>query len=833
MAALRAVSGTVTIGGEAGTAAAVAAVNAAALASELAAAFEVIPDAIVAVGADGVIRTANRCAERLFGYPPGGLSGVQLESLVPDHLRDVHAAHRVGFREDPRPRPMGSARELVGLRRDGSEFPAEISLSGVDSDEGWLAVAVVRDVSGRRLSRAASDQVELEMLEAQGLASIGSWSWDPESDTASWSLEMYRIFGREPREGPATGEAFFAFVHPADVERVKAGYAQTFGGGEGFELDYRILRRDGDERTLHARGRLDPAQAGHYTGTVQDVTGPRAVERELRRQKELLQDRDRQLREALDLARLGTWEWELSEPRARWSEQACRIFGQPEGFTPTYEEFLALIHPDDRAAVDAKVGQVAAGAESDSSCRIVLADGEVRHLHLRRFGRPDSEGHVHKIYGTVQDLTELRQAEQQVRDRERQLAAAQAVAHVGSWELDLATQRLSWSDELCRIFGRPLGHSPTFDEFQEMVHPDDRAELRERVDQAIAASPNDSQYRILLPDGEIRHVHTRRFDRTGPDGALSHLWGTTQDVTEQTERENALEQAREHAQAIITAMREGYCLTIDGKITAVNDAVCELTGFSREELIGAGLPFPFWPPDAIEHSWAVRDEIVAREGGTFELTLMRKDGTRFEAEITAQRASKPDGTMLGLVNTVRDISERKRYEAGLERLAATDSLTGLANHRTFHERLADECARAIRHGRRLSVAVFDLDQFKDINDAHGHPVGDQVLREVAERLVTLIRAGELIARVGGEEFAWLLPDADADGALAAAERARTLIAQTEIAPVGKITLSGGVCDLAHAADVRELYQRADQALYRAKRLGRDRVVRFGQPSIVP
>ena len=255
----------------------------------------------------------------------------------------------------------------------------------------------------------------------------------------------------------------------------------------------------------------------------------------------------------------------------------------------------------------------------------------------------------------------------ELEDQRRQLAEAQALAQLGSWELDLSTNRSRWSDELCRILGHPAGFAPTFEEFLAMVHPDDVAALTGRVDEAKGSLFSDSEYRILRSDGEVRHVHTRRFGRAGPDGALTHLWGTTQDVTDRRCAELEAHQAREHAEAITAAMAEGYALTIEGRIAAVNDMLCEMTGFAREELIDTTPPYLFWPPETLTETVALRDRVLESEGATFELTLMRKDGSRFEAELTARPARDPDGSVLGFVTTVRDVSDHKRHAAELDR----------------------------------------------------------------------------------------------------------------------------------------------------------------------
>ena len=161
--------------------------------------------------------------------------------------------------------------------------------------------------------------------------------------------------------------------------------------------------------------------------------------------------------------------------------------------------------------------------------------------------------------------------------------------------------------------------------------------------------------------------------------------------------------------------------------------------------------------------------------------------------------------------------------AELARLAETDPLTGLANRRAFTKRLNGEVERARRHGHLLTLVILDLDDFKGINDTYGHQVGDRVLAEVGRHLDTTSRAGELVARIGGEEFAWILPQVDASGAMAPVERARARIASIRVDGVRDITCSAGVCDLKVASDVDELQRRADRALYHAKEAGRDRV----------
>lgn len=162
----------------------------------------------------------------------------------------------------------------------------------------------------------------------------------------------------------------------------------------------------------------------------------------------------------------------------------------------------------------------------------------------------------------------------------------------------------------------------------------------------------------------------------------------------------------------------------------------------------------------------------------------------------------------------------------LAALATTDPLTGLANQRAFQERLAGECERARRHGRNLGLALIDLDGFKFVNDAHGHQAGDDVLVTVARRAASTVRAGELLARLGGDELALLLPEADAQDTYAAAERIRQLIGNEPVGPSGSVTVSVGVSDLGVGGDAEGLMRTADDALYWAKAQGRNVVAQY-------
>lgn len=181
----------------------------------------------------------------------------------------------------------------------------------------------------------------------------------------------------------------------------------------------------------------------------------------------------------------------------------------------------------------------------------------------------------------------------------------------------------------------------------------------------------------------------------------------------------------------------------------------------------------------------------------------------------------------GLVGFRFDITELKRQERELVRLAWTDSLTGAMNRHRFMELADNEIDRANRHGCKMSLLLLDADHFKLINDRHGHAAGDEVLQKLVERWKHVLRSHDVIGRIGGEEFCVLLPEIGPDGAAMAAEKLRAAIADLPFPFEGqllRVTVSIGVATLTPGDDLPELLRRADKALYRAKETGRDRII---------
>lgn len=261
----------------------------------------------------------------------------------------------------------------------------------------------------------------------------------------------------------------------------------------------------------------------------------------------------------------------------------------------------------------------------------------------------------------------------------------------------------------------------------------------------------------------------------------------------------------------------------------VNDKACSNLGYSRAELLTRRIldisaSFMDMP------SWQSHAALIRKQSRAFEAGHIRKDGSHIPVEVTASYVHFRDKNFI--VSVVRDISDRKMLEHELQRQAHSDCLTGLANRRHFIEQSEKEIARTLRYERPMSLLMLDIDHFKDINDTHGHNAGDISLQMFATHCQEALREIDIIGRVGGDEFVIILPETDVAGAHELAERlCQSIASQTMTTEKGAsigLTVSIGLTTLAVGgeANLDSLLSQADEALYRAKSFGRNRVCVF-------
>ncbi|MBT9589346.1 MAG: diguanylate cyclase [Thiobacillus sp.] len=353
-------------------------------------------------------------------------------------------------------------------------------------------------------------------------------------------------------------------------------------------------------------------------------------------------------------------------------------------------------------------------------------------------------------------------------------------------------------------------------------------------------------------DGSFYWVASTILPFVGEDGLPSRYVSVRTDITAIKEAQLVLERSRDELEQLvqtrtrelaereevlrsITRAAQDAVIMIDpaGLVTYWNPAAGHMFGFAETEAVGRNLHDLIVPEPDLERAHAGFSHFVASGEGpaigrTTTLQAKHRNGDEFPVDVSLS-AIKLHGQW-NAVGILRDATERVKTEERLQQLATTDTLTGICNRRCFDETLEREVSRAARLSSPLSLILFDVDLFKRINDTFGHPTGDQVLAQLAGAVGGTIRAIDLFARWGGEEFAILLPGSDLNAGRLLAEKLRGMLEKQPFADVGQVTCSFGVTEYAPGDDMDGLIKKADRCLYQAKASGRNRVEAYATPA---
>jgi diguanylate cyclase (GGDEF)-like protein/PAS domain S-box-containing protein len=764
------------------------------------------PSAIIALTRSGTIVDWNSSAEQLYGYTAVQAVGRSITILNPPE-RDVYRQHvraAVGGRT--------SRLETQHVTREGRHVDVEVTLSPIRDSKGTVigASCAAHDITERK--RAERELARLAEAAEYGTDAV--LSIDLQGRVKHWNDGAAKLYGYSAGEAIEHDARDLTLLTDVDehIERIRDGES-------GYQYEAHRRRDDGSVVDVltsivpwHANGEL----VGVTAVTI-DITERKRAEQAIAHLAAIVESSDNAIISK-----------SLDGQITSWNAAAEQVYGYSAH--QAVGRNVSMLVPADRAEeLEQLLASVAAG-EHVRHLETVRRrkDGQMIDVSLTVSPIRGAGGEIDGASAITRDISVDKHFE---RAREQALAdleEAQRIARVGSWSWDADTDEFSWSAQMYEIYARDpaLGPPRGKEMLASYVAPEDRARIAAGFDRAAGGGDAfEYDFGLIGADAVRRTVHVRGH----ADPARPRCYvGTVQDVTEQRLAEAQLRHSEERQRTILEAAPIGVALvgaTAPFTLSYANSALAEMLGAERDALIGKGA---LTIVDDSQHG-AVRAALQRLLDGedrhvSIDLELRRPDTlwVTLTGAVIAGANGRPEHVVLQL----QDITERRRFEDELRFYAERDPLTGLLNRRRLEEELDRAVAANDRYSTPATLLVCDLDSLKLVNDTLGHKAGDELIKSVARVLSGGLRRSDVLGRMGGDEFAVVMPHTGLQRARVTAERLRTAVFELDLIAGGHklhTTLSIGIAPIGEGLSAEDSLVAADLAMYEAKRNGRNRI----------
>ena len=896
---------------------------------------------------NGIIFFTNPAFDTMFGYQPGELTGKHVSILSTTSPQE---SNRIIGEISQQFQSQGAWKgEFNNRKKDGTLFISSAQISSLEVAGKKYWVSVQEDITKRKRIESALRQTKARYQAVVEDQTELICRCKPDGTITFVNDAYCRYFNKKREE--LIGHSFIPLIPEEDQEKCEKHLASLSPASPVATIEHRVIVKE-EVRWQQWNNRAVFDEHNHLIelqSVGRDISQFKRTEAALRESEEALwesQTRFHKLAENVNevfwLIAPTNFEVSYVSPAYEkiWGRSCKSVYQEPMSF-------MEAIHPEDRDRVATAMKKQSQGEDTQEEYRIVRPDGSVRWIWERAFSILDESGQVNRVCAIAQDITERKQIEEDRRESEARLRLALEVARMGTWNWNILTNDVVYSDQLGPVFGLPIGsYHPTYEAFLDSIHPEDRESVALAVARAVEEGTDYGiEFRVIWPDGTLHWIGNKgRVYRDETDRPIRMVC-VAMDITERKQAEEALRQSEEQYRRIIETTSEGvWIIDAESKTVFVNSQMAQMLGYTLEEMQGQPL-FAFMDEEGMAIATA---NIERRRQGIQEqhdFKFRRKDGSDLWAivstnpifdqlgnyagslgmltDITERKLSEqilrksearnrallnaipdlmfrvsPDGTFLDFKRTkdyslmrleseflgkkisevlpnqvaevcihsieqalstgevqtfeyqlpqngnlidfearivsvgndealiiVRDITERKQAQAMIQYQAFHDLLTGLPNRTLFNDRLLQSLVNARRSQNILAVMFLDLDRFKTINDTLGHAVGDQLLQQVAQRVIARLREGDTFARWGGDEFTLLLPQIScSEQAAKIAQRILDTLQEPfnlechELYITSSIGIALCPCD---GEDVQTLLRNADAALYRAKEQGRN------------
>lgn len=634
------------------------------------------------------LENITTAAEQLYEHPNSKTAASALEII---RQNDVKYLHKM--------RSVVSAIETEHTESQNYINKAFITLSIASLVIVLLCFALIFLPTIRKLNTTNDllTQTTKRLFMATGAAQIGIWEYDVKKAHLIWDDEMYRIYNIHPDDLQGSPKAWFKAIHPDDLSTVIKELRLALHGKTEINNEFRIVWSDGAVRFIKTQAVAQHNKNGKViklTGISIDITDQRVSNK-------LIQEGKQSLLKAQEIAKLGSWDWDIITGKEFWSDEQYRIFGyEPGEVIANYNLFLSALHPDDEERVLKAIAEALDDTKPyNIGFRIIQKNGNVRYVDALGEVYRDVNGAPQRMIGTIHDVTEKKLAEKELQLSEEQFRGAFEYSAIGMAVVSLEGKWLKINKRLCSIVGYTEEELLKLT-FQDITHPDDLGSDLQKLNQLL--------------NGEIDHYHTekRYFHKNGDivwvllivslvkdcEGKPYHFVSQVEDITKRKKDEDELLRVNQQLIALFDSGSQVSTISTDlkGTITYFSKGSETLLGYTANEMVNIHSPAIIHKKDEVEKRGDELTKLFGREIRGFDVfveyakqgkhetrewTYVRKDGSTFPVQLIVTGLKNLNGELIGFLGIATDITKQKEKE---EELKTSIDIIGEQNKRLLN-----------------------------------------------------------------------------------------------------------------------------------------------------
>jgi diguanylate cyclase (GGDEF)-like protein/PAS domain S-box-containing protein len=700
---------------------------------------------------------------------------------------------------------------------------------------GCLAIAAAKALDSRRIGRQfdherqARADVEEKFKILSEFSPIGVFYANAQGECTYTNRRWQEIYDLSIEQ--SLGNGWSDSLHPEDKEKVFHQWSLTAQTGHVFDMEFRIETKQHSIKYVHSKARpifdKDGTLIG-YVGSVEDATA-RVNSRETIRKSQNLLNRTGKM------AGIGGWEVDLKTNSIYWSAETCHIHEAPIGYQPSLENALDFYSEESKPLIEAAVKKaIETGEPWDLELSIINFNSEL--VWVRAVGSVEFEnGKAIRLVGTFQNINEevkRRKIEQDIKER---MKLATDSGCIGIWDLDIETGKLYWDPWMYRLYGVEQFQGDLDNSYwKSRVHPEDLSKVEEIMFQSIEKQvPLALEFRVIWDDQSIHFIKASGNVKYNEHEKPVRIVGANWDVTDARLLSKQLKEKHELLHVTLKSIGDAVITTdANSNIVWLNPVAERMTGWLNHEAENKPINQVFHivheetrkPAENPIHVCLEQKKI---SGIANNILLISRNGFEYGIQDSAAPILNDDGIILGAVLVFHDVTEQRKLSGEMSYRAKHDALTGLVNRAEFETRLNNLLKSSHENHGKNALLYIDLDQFKLVNDACGHAMGDKLLQQVSQLFTETIRSRDTLARLGGDEFAVILERCTPAQASRVAQKICDQMENYRFIHDGRRFRIGASIGLVPVDErwktTEAILKAADTSCYAAKEAGRNRV----------